>query len=442
MKCSMGFLKVDNKSLPPKSFCILPWVQIFSGQDATCKICCHSIGSKEFFNNENELFFLYKHNIEDIWNCKTLKELRIKMLKDEIVQECDACYLMEEKGGFSYRLYYFSYFYDEYLRLKESGEFEETLINSGKTKFNPLYLNFALSNRCNLSCRMCSPLASSLKAEETFKYMNTISNVPWQKFYLEFQEKYNFLDNAKFWGQIEKCIPHLKLIAISGGEPFLATKRVDTLVNQIISQKREDQIHLNIVTNLTLINYEYFKKLSDINWRCLQVTFSIDGVGSLQEYIRYPIKWKIFDNNIRILLECSKKIDLSVSITVQAYNVFHLTDIFDYIESFLKSINIRINFSFLSGPAYLKTDILPEDIKKQAIIKLYNFMERSKIVNNKDQNDFQFKNNLDVIIEDLKYEEDNLFVRRQEFINYTKTLDKLRGQNILDVCPEMKALFS
>ena len=195
-----------------------------------------------------------------------------------------------------------------------------------------------------------------------------------------------------------------------------------------------------MVTNLTVVNQEFLKKLSSIKWKALHLAFSIDGVKTLQEYIGYPLKWESFDRNLRKLLEFSKGFHCSTSITVNAYNVFRLAEIFDYIESFREIKKIAILFSFLVGPDFLRTDVLPKEIKEQAIIKLIDYKKRSVSINSK-LDLFNLENSLDVIIERLKHESDDVLERRKEFVKFTKALDKFNGHNILDVCPELAPLF-
>ena len=136
----------------------------------------------------------------------------------------------------------------------------------------------------------------------------------------------------------------------------------------------------------------------------------------------------------------TKTCNLSVSITVQAYNVFHLTEIFDYIESFWETKKIGIQICFLEGPDFLKTDVLPKEIKEQAIIKLIDFKKRSKSINDK-LDIFNLGKNLDVIIARLKSESNDVLGRQKEFVKFTKAIDKFNGHNILDVCPELAPLF-
>ena len=244
MKYSIGVAKMDRKVPPTKLFCLLPWMQIFSGLKGSFQICCHSVFAKEFVNDEDEVLFSYKHDIEDVWNCKSIRDIRMRMLEGKINPDCDHCFMMEKKAGISPRLDYFSSYYDEYLRLKESGVFEATLLNNGKTRFNPRYLSINLGNKCNLSCRMCSPHSSTVKAKELFHSLSgkrnnicnddymlphdsiniskeKISGTSWQTLFNEFQESFDYANEKRYWDQIEKCIPYLQFLVIPGGEPIL-----------------------------------------------------------------------------------------------------------------------------------------------------------------------------------------------------------------------------
>ncbi|MFC1848574.1 twitch domain-containing radical SAM protein [candidate division CSSED10-310 bacterium] len=462
-----------NKPLTD-SFCILPWLQVFIGLKGALKICCHSVMGKEFVNQKDEILFFHKHNLEYLWNCKSLLDIRMKMLKGERIADCELCYSLEEKAGFSQRVFYCSVFYEEYLRLQEAGEFETTLKNGGKTQFKPIYFNCNMGNRCNLACRMCSPQSSIVKAHETFRFlrgknlsefsdgyvpplyindgflpplysinknMNRNSEVPWQMLYEEFQESYDYCNDIRFWQQIEQIIPYLQLLVLHGGEPLLYQNEIMSLVDNIVRHRREACIKFVFVTNLIFDNPGFIKKLSLIEWKFFQIVFSIDGCKKLQEYIRYPLKWDVFENNINTILSLGDRINLTASITVDAYNVYQLTDVLDYLETFWDKTNLSISMNFLQVPYYLKTDILPQKIKTEAIQRIKDFMKRSKFIND-DKRSGQLKNELDYVIKNLDHEDDTLLERRKKFVQFTRALDKLRGQNILDVCPEMEHLFS
>jgi len=449
---------------PNDSFCMLPWVQLHSTSTGSFRICCDSTDSKDFVGQNQQKLLMHESNIEDVWNCGDLRRFRTKMLKGEKLKECECCYATEKAGGTSTRLTYFMTFSKEYRRLKKAGVFDETLRDNGKSVFNPRFLNIALSNKCNLSCRMCYPRLSSAKAKEVFQLraqaidngdeylpssFATIDNeirpnpnAPPKDQYEEFQKHFDFIEKESYWQQIEKCVPYLDHLFLHGGEPLLSAEKIEHIFDRIVEHKRESKVTVWMVTNLTVMNDAFLKKMSSIRWRSLNLAFSVDGINTLQEYIRHPVKWEKFDRNLRNVMSHAKGFDvLSTSITVQAYNVFQLTDLLDYMESFWDTKQVVFQFSFLRGPDYLKTDVLPREIREQAIDKLNEFKTRSKSINSQ-RDMFGLEESINVIIHGLKHEDSDVEERRREFIRYTNALDKFNGQSIVNVCPELAPLFA
>ena len=458
-------LKHTSLLKPPNdSFCILPWIQIHSTSTGSFRICCDSTNSKDFVGQNQQKLFMHESDIEDVWNCGDMRRFRTKMLKGEKLKECECCYATEKAAGTSTRLTYFMTFNKEYRRLKKAGVFDQTLRDNGKSVFNPRFLNMALSNKCNLSCRMCYPRLSSTKAKEVFQLRakaieqgddyqpnsfaiidNDIqpnpSSAPQDQFQ-EFQKHFDFIDKDSYWRQIEKCAPYLNHLFLHGGEPLLSAEKIERVFDRIVEHRREKEVTIWMVTNLTVLDDAFLSKMASIQWRSLNLAFSVDGINALQEYIRYPVKWKKFDRNLRKVMARAKDFDvLSTSITVQAYNVFQLTDLLDYMESFWDIKRVQFQFSFLRDPDYLRPDVLPREIREQAIDKLNDFKTRSKSINS-GNGIVGLEDSINVIIHGLKHEDGNVEQRRGEFIRYTKALDDFNRQNILTVCPELAPLFN
>ena len=183
---------------------------------------------------------------------------------------------MENDGGLSPRLKFFAHYHGEYTKLRAAGEFDHTLMNGGETAFNPRYLSVGLSNKCNLSCRMCFPNLSSKVARDVFQYRESTSegqnefiprtffiaeklgemeSVSFREQYREFQKKFDFLDDDRYWEQIDRCVPFLDQLFLHGGEPLLSAPKIDALVDRILELKRETSIELRIVTNLAISGF-------------------------------------------------------------------------------------------------------------------------------------------------------------------------------------------
>jgi glutamate-1-semialdehyde 2,1-aminomutase len=184
-------------------------------------------------------------------------------------------------------------------------------------------------------------------------------------------------------------ISTLREIYLTGGEPFMV-KNLDKFINKL-----DRNIKLRFNTNGTLYNKKLLDILKEFNY--VNMCYSIDGVGSVNDYIRYGSKFSEIINNLEIAIDCG--FDVSVSPTVQILNVLRMDEYNDYFARY----NIKIYENILSHPSYLSLNNSNE--KHRQDIKNYSMGE---YVN-----------------------------ETTMFINSVKTLDKNRAINILDYLPEL-----
>jgi sulfatase maturation enzyme AslB (radical SAM superfamily) len=125
--------------------------------------------------------------------------------------------------------------------------------------------------------------------------------------------------------------------------------------------------------------------------------FSIDGIGPVNDYIRYGSKFSDIITNLEIAIDCG--FDVSVSPTVQILNALRMDEYYDYFARY----DIKIYENILSHPSYLS---------------LNNSNEKHR--------------------QDIKNYSPNEYVNETTtFVNSVKTLDKNRAINILDYLPEL-----
>jgi sulfatase maturation enzyme AslB (radical SAM superfamily) len=83
------------------------------------------------------------------------------------------------------------------------------------------------------------------------------------------------------------------------------------------------------------------------------VTVSFDGMGAVHDYVRYPVKWKNFEQNLLHYNEIKNKLfDLDTWTTVSCLNVHQLPEI----QAYCKKHNIKHQYAFLSVPSVLSVD--------------------------------------------------------------------------------------
>ena len=162
---------------------------------------------------------------------------------------------------------------------------------------------------------------------------------------------------------------------------------------------------------------------------------SIDGVGKIQEYIRYPSNWQQIDKNFRKLIS-HKKTNVIVNVTpvIQNVNLGYIVDLFEYLELFNiveNKLVVGISPIVLYAPDQLDLINLPGEYKKQCWDKIQYWIDN----NCKFQNNF-FKSKMNELknkcLSDVQYEH-NLY----RFREFTDIFDTHRKFYLRDVNPEL-----
>jgi sulfatase maturation enzyme AslB (radical SAM superfamily) len=100
-----------------------------------------------------------------------------------------------------------------------------------------------------------------------------------------------------------------------------------------IKTKQAKNISLHYTTNATLFPDQEWWDIWQ-HFKNVDIQLSIDGVGNKYEYIRYPAKWDVVvENTNQYLKKHMHNIQLSVSHTVSAYNIYYLDEFFTWCES-------------------------------------------------------------------------------------------------------------
>jgi len=321
-----------------------------------------------------------------------LGKTRSSILQGVLPSNCDQCTKKEQAAGHSRRIFF------------------QTTLNpmlgnyDYSQEVNDIYfLEFNMSNICNLKCRMCSGVNSTAWIKEDLKLANN------PKFYrpidnIEFGYRNlpsTIIDNLF---EYPKYFKNLQYVNIKGGEPYMepANKQI---MRKLISLGLAKNITLDISTNGTIIDHEFDElalQFKETKWHV-----SIEGVGPMYQYIRGGENF-LFEQMVENVKTFKKFSQVLFAGTVMTYNVNHLNDIREWFAT-LNEPNFELHLSnTVTTPAYLNPCILPQDL-----------------------------------LNGTGYNHDpNLADQLESFIEYTNELDKLRGTNILDVCPEFSRFFS
>ena len=400
----------------PKNFCILPFIHLYAKPDGACRLCCMANDS---IGNYNVKF----NSIEEVWNSPEYNEKRRHFLNGERLSECNECWENEDAGKVSKRQ-----------REMQQWEhvFEQKDIDNFAHDTHPRYLDLRFGNLCNLKCRMCGVWASS-QWEKDIRNLSTTENDPTvidafaQHGDIDKTSTMDWFTNNSLWEELDNIAKGIEEVYFTGGEPTLIEEH-KFLLNKLRDINPKALIRYN--TNLTNVTEDWLKTLQGFDR--VRVTASLDGVGPVNELIRYPSKWHKLEENFDKLMSIGDNIEPSISCAVQVLNAPKLSELYNWKlqkeKQFGKHIWLSMNAVF--APTFLdprlldygtRCDIFDEmiawvahDRQKEEIVGMANFILSSYTG---DRNEELHK-----------------------LANHVTVLDKMRGQDTLATAPWLKRL--
>ena len=387
------------------NFCVMPFVHGFVTPNILSPCCAYT--------NDIKL-----NSKKQYWTSDQLHGIQQNMLDNVRDSGCQVCWKKEDRGFSSLRQHSNEIYAKELKDVKE-----------GKIPENPMYLDLRLGNLCNLKCRMCISDWSSQIAGEILDNPNEDwIDTPTQKVI--------GLDDDT-WETIEKWIPYVKRVFMTGGEPTIIKRNLD-YIDKIIESKFAKEVELIFTTNATNINQKFIDKSKE--FKSVSFNVSIDAVGELANYIRNPSDWATIENNMQKLNQAG--MGVSFNTTIQWLNMTRLNEIFDYIEN----CNIGFGgvwFQLVTDPYYLDPIFAPTFMKEKCINDIEKFLHRPFLSESK-YNNILFGQLKQSLIETKNFLVKNLHnVKHQkEFLKRMEILDRLRGQSLFQALPELKQIES
>ena len=421
------------------TFCVYPWMHQMASPTGKVNFCCIS-HTTYITNDDNKPFDLSKDSFQSAWNSGYMKNIRQKMLTGEKVIGCDTCYNQEAIGKKSYRQQY-----NEEWTKKLGPSLEERISFSIKNGFAvnapPVYLDLRLGNLCNLKCRMCNP-HNSVMIEKEWNDLDTRSQGMYSSFWKKYGEHNGHIlpwyESNNFWTSVETSIPHLQKVYLTGGEPTLIQGNYRFL-RSCIDKGYANNIELFFNINFTNLSDEFLNLIKEFKW--VSINASVDGYNEVNEYIRGNSRWNITDKNINKFLSAKlRNCSLGFSPVIQIYNILNITDLFNYIEQLVETYGLYtlVDLLFCYHPLFLSHSILPQPIKNRAVDTIEAWSQKSKLMQSSHNNSFFIKNGVASLLNSLKssdFTEDNS--KLNDFIYYTRTLDRQRQQSFEVVLPEL-----
>ena len=264
-------------------------------QNGTVGKCGHMITDKGFRSHA------------EMENSVWLKDIKKKMLSDQWPDECVRCEQSEKVKGESIR----TNSIDRHRLLKTLRK--DYLIVGG-----------VLDNICNSACQSCNAGLSTKIGGLSSRQYPRVNNY-----------------------ELFKTFPQERIVEldVNGGEPT-ASRNYRKILNDL--PKNVSIVRMN--TN----GSRMIKEIEDILEKGIMVivTMSLDGIGKVHDYARWPIKWADYKDTVYAYKQLQAKhklLHLDLWTTVSCLNIADLPNI----EQFARDNRIPHDWAFLKNPDVL-----------------------------------------------------------------------------------------
>lgn len=276
------------------SICVLPWVHQYKSIDGKVAPCCHG----NTLNSD-----------------ESIELLRQQMLSDSKPSACSGCYKNERESGYS-------------PRLQETIDWVKKFGEPNMKKIQLQSVDIRYDPTCNLKCKTCGPVHSTLWQKE--KNIKTTLNIHNQNYL-------NSIDKKK-----------LKKVYLAGGEPTFI-KNYLLFLKKLYDENPSCEVVIN--TNLKKLSQDW--KNIFTKFKNLTVVCSCDAIDTLGTYVRYPLIWKEFEENVNFVSKNSNFLQFNlVASNLTAHKLYETCN-------WMKTYSKNINISILKKPEHFSEQAVP-----------------------------------------------------------------------------------
>jgi sulfatase maturation enzyme AslB (radical SAM superfamily) len=302
-------------------------------------------------------------------NNYNIESIRNDILAGNKSPFCKACWNLEEAGLLSDRQLKNSaldFYWDRDIRFIEED------VKQGK--FKELMIKNVTSNTCNSTCVTCSSGASSAWAPLEKKMgIRARPAVSMSK------------------DSINKNIDFKELVMLNfvGGEPLY--EKQNFYILEKLLENDNDKCFIAVTTNgsvdISDSNKDLLRRFKNVNFN-----ISIDGMGPVFEYIRFPLSWNKLLENLEFFRTITDNV--SVSYTTSNLNILYHRDTTAW---FVKE-NLNYHNNPVINPKHFRPSALPIQVKKTILDRSKDNKYLELLLNNhSDQDDKDFSQFLKII---------------------------------------------
>lgn len=280
-----------------------------------------------------------------------INQVKHQMLNGVRPAACQACWKLEDAGLVSDRIIKNTAL-DYYTKQDLSS-----LYNDAKTnKSSILSYKIDTSTVCNATCTTCNGNNSS-----SWRRLEKVNTGLAKK-------QSRGISSAKAQQIVD--FPTAKMINFRGGEPLLS--KTNFFILEKLIECGNTECFISFTTNGSVIpNNRQLEILS--HFENINFNLSIDGVGKVFEYLRYPLKWE----SVLAMIDFCKEhnFEVSASYTISNLNILYHAQT----TQWFKDNDINYINNMVTYPTYFSASALSKEIKNK-ILSLNNDHELTYIL--------------------------------------------------------------
>lgn len=423
----------------PDNFCSIPWSGIEINNLGYFRVCCISNNPEThsgLMQDENgNWMHVLTHDIRQVLGSPLLRAIRETHLNGTQHNNCNTCWTRDTVAkGMKVSQGRRIFFSARTLRTSVIAPFptiEEAKENPDLWKDGIQSLDLKLGNLCNLACLHCDPKNSNQTIPEYMAYTGRteitgdVASPHNNKFIMKSNGRYevegtDWFESDKWWEQFTAVAGQLKHVYVTGGEPMVVPFHA-RMLDYFIEHDLAKNIVMEYDSNLTAVNTKLVEKWK--SFRKVIIRASIDGLGPVYNFIRYPGDWDRVSKNI---IE-NKRIIAEVTACLMPYNVYQLPEM----EAWIRSIGAKMGLRFVMTPSHLNIANFPRTVKEE-LIELYSKYQDQPYKYAETNKALQYiKRNLN------KENSDAI----EQFLKRSNFQSNFRGNSWKETCPELAKHF-
>lgn len=350
-----------------------PWTHTYLSPQTERRLCCASRepaqNFEQYIDTKSGTGRYIPITLEEHWNSDHMRSVRRRMMAGETLPECEVC---NDKllNTDVYRSYFNSLFGHKYDKVVEQTDAD------GYTTMLPVSWDYRFSNLCNFKCRMCGDmLSSSWESEQRqhnmINWLDPKNNWMNPEIKAQIEEFQTTQIESEFAAAVESH--RVEEVYWVGGEPLMYEQHW-RYMQRIIELGDGGNVYARYNTNLSRISYRGCNLYTDIlaGLRDWQICASIDGTGTIGEYIRTGLDYEAWLENFKAGVAIARhRRQMRIDFTLTLPGMFEVLNIQQLGNDLGVDILAKVVFSF-SPDIVMSPLALPRSVLDPWVDELLN----------------------------------------------------------------------